>query len=181
MSAFAGFNITPNYYRQFPKLPAGYINSTAERVYTTAYADWAENFYQPIGVGVMESGIIGDMPKVVLPNSSVGNKFLGILVHDSTYYTFPNQPYNTIYGQQPVIILRNCWDVRVWADSAVNTTDPVYMIHTAATGEVVGHFKNNNTGSNAVQIPARWIENLAASGQPQAASLELFLPSTRVM
>ena len=181
MSAFAGFNITPNYLRQFPKLPAGFINSTAERIYTTGYAEWAETTYQPIGVGVMETGIVGDLPKVALPNNTIGQKFFGILIHDSTYYVFPNQPQLTIHGQQPVIILRQCWDVRVWADSAVNTSDPVYLIHTAATGEQVGHFKNNNTGNNAVQVPARWIENLTVGAQPQAASIELFLPTTRVM
>lgn len=180
-SAFSGFNITPQYLRMFPKLPPGYINSTAERVYTSAIADWAETTYQPIGVGVMDTGVVtGDLPKIKVADSTIGNKFFGILIHDATYYMFPNQPANTIYGQQLVTILRQCLDIRVWCDGACNTSDPVYLIHTAATGEVPGHFKNNNTGNNAVQIPGRWIENLASAGTPQGASLELFLPTTRM-
>lgn len=181
MTAFSGFNnVAPNYLRQFPKLPPGYINSTAERIYTTALADWAETTYQPIGVGVYDTGVVtGDLPRVKVADGTIGNKFFGILIHDATYYTFPNQPANTIYGNQLIAVLRQCWDVRVYCDSVASTGDPVYLIHTAAAGEVPGHFKNT-AGSNSVQIPGRWIENITTTGTNQAASLELFLPTTRV-
>lgn len=181
MTAFSGFNnVAPNYLRQFPKLPPGYINSTAERIYTTAFADWAENVYQPIGIGLMETGVItGDMPRVAVPNNTIGQKFIGVMVHDATYYMFPNQPTNTVYGNQLIIVLRQCWDVRVYCDSVCAPGDPVYLIHTAATGEVPGHFKNS-AGTNSVQIPGRWIEQVTTTGTNQAASLELFLPTTRM-
>lgn len=161
-----------DYLRQFRKLPQGFINSTDRRVITTVYLDEPETTLVDQGSGLIHTGVIGDVPKAQVPTAAnvATGKFYGILVHDHAHYRTIGQTPYTFRGKELVPLAREVMNVRLWADTAVNFGEPLFLIHTAATGQKPGHFKNN-AGTNAVAVTGRWVETLSAPG---IASAEIF-------
>jgi hypothetical protein len=153
------------YLRQFPSLPAGYLNTTDTRqVRDTAYLDYATSVEIPWGVAVVRTTKIGDIFRAILPTATT-DIFYGFILKDESIFHDYGQTDMTYKGQQLVPIIREAQDFWVaTCSTVVGVNDPVY-IETAA-GVNRGKLKNNNTGNTGILIStAKWLETASAAGK----------------
>lgn len=160
------------YLREFPNLPAGYINTTdPDLVIESCRLDELSTVAVPLGYGLVVTGITNtNMPTVKLPSAGT-DKFYGILLVNNTAYRAPNQTPFTEMGQNLVLVARKVLNVRVVTSTAVAINDPVFLQFSGAGN--IGKFRNNNTGTVGIAVPnASWKSTLASAG---VAELELRL------
>jgi hypothetical protein len=160
------------YARQFPLLPAGYINTTdPDLIIEEGFLNETAGVEVPLGVGLVRTALKNtNLPTLALPTTS-GDNFYGVLTINNSTYRTSTQTDFTELGQTRVLVVRNVLAIRVLTATAVAINDPVYL-HFAA-GANRGKFRNDNTGTVGILVPnARWKSTLATAG---VADLELQL------
>lgn len=153
------------YLRQFPTLPAGFLNTTDIRqVRDTAYLNFASTVEVAWGLAVTRTTKIGDVFNVILPTATT-DIFYGFILKDESIFHDHGQTDNTYKGTQLIPIIREAQDFWAATSSTVTGVNDPVVIETAA-GVNRGKLKNNNTGSTGIVLTnARWLETASAVGK----------------
>jgi hypothetical protein len=173
--------MTTPYSRQFSRLPAGFIATTAEFSINQFYLDTTAGTYTPYGLGVIVGSNFAnsEIIKCRLPAASTDNTlFAGVIVQDHTIWRgmgLQQQPLFTYQSGDLIPVIRR-GEVVVPTTTAVDPTQGVYLIFNANTNsgniaEIPGQFRST-TSANCFVLPnAKWKETQTVPG---AAVMELF-------
>jgi len=154
--------------RQFRPLPPGWLNTTDTRqVIVTGYLGYAATAEILIGLGVVQTGKVGDADLVVLPQAT-GQQFFGIILKDEAAFRVIGQTPGTRKGQDFVPIIREAMGIKVHTASPVSINDPVNCVFTAGVNQ--GKFTTSTVGS--IPVNGKWRETTTVAG---VAELEFYL------